>query len=65
MPKTYRLLESSCAFEVRGEVVRYPPEELRPSLLARGLDSGFSDHGRVRVLLGSGERLGESVSVFG
>jgi hypothetical protein len=64
-PQTYGFLEPPCAFEVSGEVVSYPPEKLRPSLMARGLDSRPSHRGRILPLLGGGERLGKSVSVFG
>jgi hypothetical protein len=42
VPQTYGLFQSSDAFEVGGEVVSDPPEELRAPLLACGLASGLS-----------------------
>jgi hypothetical protein len=64
-PQTHSLVQPSNSFKVAGEVVGHPPEELRSRLLACSLHSGCSDSGRVHVVLGGGERLGESVSLVG
>jgi hypothetical protein len=65
VPQAYGLLQPSRVFEIEAEVVSDPPEQLRQSLLACGLGSGLSDRGRIRVALGTGKRLGKSISLLG